>query len=263
LDARTFATTEVDGDGAGSVGQQAADYLEIEDGAGDMFRFEGANEVSIGVPEHDGAFWWSNRGDSIDSRLTREIDLSAVSSATLTFDTWYDIEDGWDYAYVAVSTDGGKTWVTVPGELTTTDDPVGHSYGDGYTGRSGGWSSESVDLSDYAGSEVMIRFEYVTDDAASLTGFAIDNIAVEEAGFADDVEDDGGWDAEGFVRVERPLEQRWALRLINADGGVQQVPVNDDGSAEVLLGGAPATIIVAALTKGTAEPASYAWTLSP
>ncbi|MEX0684240.1 MAG: hypothetical protein WD472_12395 [Dehalococcoidia bacterium] len=246
-----------------SVHQYAADYLEIEEGAGNIFRFEGAQEVSIGVPEHDGAFWWSNRGDAIDSRLTLEVDLSDVNSATLTFDAWYDIEEGWDYAYVAVSTDDGETWKALEGTSTTTDNPAGASYGEGYTGSSGDWVDEEVDLSEYAGQEVLLRFEMVTDDAASLAGLAVDNIAIPEIDFVDDAEDDGDWSAEGFQRVDGPLEQKWALRLIDAEGGVREINMNTDSSAEVLLGGEAVMIVVMALTRGTAEPASYSWVVSP
>jgi hypothetical protein len=251
------------GEDVASVHQLAADYLEIEGGAGNTFDFEGEQEVSIGVPEHDGAFWWSNRGDSIDSRLTRRVDLSDVDTATLTFDTWYDIEEGWDYGYVAVSADGGETWAPVAGRTTTTDNPTGASYGEAFTGSSGDWIEEEVDLSAHAGEQVLLRFEMITDDAGSITGMAVDNIAIAEIDFADGAEDDSGWEAEGWQRIDKPLEQEWALRYIDEDGIVHQLPVTADGSAGILLGGAATTVVVVALTRGTAEPASYSWAVSP
>jgi hypothetical protein len=262
LDATTGVSRSVDGPGDGSVHQFAADYLEVEAGAGDVFTFEGQTQVSVGVPERDGPYWWSNRGDAIDSRLTRTLDLSEVSTATLTFDVWHEIEEGWDYAYVAVSTDEGETWTPLAGEHMSEDDPAGQAYGPGYTGASDGWVSDSVDLTPYAGSEVLIRFEYVTDDSAHGTGFAVDNIAVAETGFMDGADSPAGWGVEGFRRIGGPLQQEWSLRLISSDGEVQPVSVNG-GAAQVLLGQQAATIVIAAVTPGTTEPASYSWSLSP
>lgn len=245
--------------GDGTVRQFAADYLRAESG---KFRFDGADEVSIGVPDHDGAFWWSGRGDSKDSRLTRQIDLRGIDEATLRFDAWYDIERDWDYAYVAASTDDGATWLTLPGQHTTADNPTGASFGHGYTGSSGGWITEEVDLSEFAGRQVLIRFEYVTDDSANQVGFAVDNIALHRGGVADAVPLDSDWQAEGFRIVDGPLQQRFIVQLIDGAGAVTAFEPGTDNVVEISLSG-PATIVIAAITRGTAEPAPYSWSLSP
>ena len=88
------------------------------------------------------SFWWSNRGDNVDTWLTRELDLSAVTGATLRFWTWFDIEKAWDYAYVTISKDGGKTWDVLQGIHASTENPLGNSYGPGYTGGSGSGSGK-------------------------------------------------------------------------------------------------------------------------
>ena len=263
IDATTGAATEIGapGPGDGDVGQFAADYLEIEAQAGSVFTFDGADEVTIGIPALDGAFWWGNRGDAIDTRLTRELDLSGLTSATLRFSTWYSIEGGWDYAYVAASTDGGKTWEALPGSQTTDYNPVEASYGPGYTGKSGGWVEEEIDLSAYAGRKVLLRFEYVSDDATSLTGFAIDDIEIPELGFRDDADSDAGWTVEGFEQIEGPLSQRFIVQVIR-DGEVTRVDLDSKNRAEIALGG-PATIVIAGVAEGTAETASYTWSVGP
>lgn len=50
--------------------------------------------------------WWSGSVSGADSHLTHQLALPA-SAATLSFWTWYHLEDGFDWAYVLVSTDGG------------------------------------------------------------------------------------------------------------------------------------------------------------
>ena len=259
-DATTGVTSLVaSGSGDGDVGQFAADYLEA--GASGAFAFDGATEVSLGVAPGDGALWWANRGDSINTRLTREFDLSSLTSATLSFSTWYEIEYGWDYAYVALSTDGGKTWTALPGTTTTDFDPVGAAYGQGYTGSSGGWVQEQVNLSAYAGQKVLVRFEYVTDDATSLTGWAIDNIEVPQLGFQDGVESVGDWTAEGFKRVERPLSQRFIVQVIRGEQ-VTRLELDAENRGQVVLDGTE-TIVVSGATEGTAEKARYNWSITP
>src|SRR5207245_6180394 len=81
--------------------------------------------------------WWSNRGDSMDTRLTRHLDLHDVADATLHFQTWYDLEDQFDYVYLSASGDGGRTWRVLPGLYTTSDKATSNNYGSGWTGSSG------------------------------------------------------------------------------------------------------------------------------
>ncbi|MCL7413706.1 MAG: immune inhibitor A, partial [ANME-2 cluster archaeon] len=59
----------------------------------------------------------NNYPDQIDLWMIKEVDLSEVTSANLTFWTWYSMETDWDYGFVGVSTNGGTTWNYLPGSL--------------------------------------------------------------------------------------------------------------------------------------------------
>jgi hypothetical protein len=262
--------------GEGSVHQFAADYIEVNPAAGDaVFTFDGASTVgALATQAHSGrGLWWANRGDAIDTTLTREMDLTDLSSATLTFWTWHDIERWYDYGYVEVSTDGGDTWQALPGRHTTGDDPLGLAYGPGYTGRSGGeeprWVEEGIDLTAFAGQRILLRFEYVTDGGLSTQGWAIDDIAVPELAWHDDAESDGDWESRGFVRLQGPLPQRFIVRLIEigAETRVTDVPLDAGNDAAISFldfgaGLTKAVIIVAAATEGTSESATYQYSLT-
>jgi len=266
LTVATVTTITEAGEGNDSVHQFAADYLEVDPPAGSVtFTLDGSDGVGIGIEPRDGPFWWSSAGDAIDSRLTREFDLTSLSSATLRFRVWFDIERGWDYAYVAASGDGGRTWEALPGGHTTDYDPVGQAYGPGYTGDSGSeWLQEEVDLTAYAGSRVLLRFEYVTDDAAHARGFAVDDIEIPELGFADGADADDGWQSEGFRRIEGPQAQRFVVQLVERGEAsppkADRLALGPGNRLEVALDG-PATIVVAAVTEGTTEAATYRWSL--
>lgn len=250
--------------GSDEVGQYGADYLDARTAeAGSVAVFDGGDTTDVGVPERSGPFWWSNRGDGIDTRLTREFDLTGVEAATLRFATWYEIEEGWDYGYVAVSTDGGDTWTALAGSETTDHNPVEAAYGPGYTGESDGWVEEELDLGAYAGKKVLVRFEYVSDDATSFTGLAVDDIEVPEIGYRDDASTVGGWESEGFVRVTGPLQQRFIVQKIEGtreNPVVTRIALDNNNRAEVALDG-PAVIVVSGATPNTAEKAAYSWEL--
>ena len=266
------------GEGEDTVHQFAADYIEVDLVEGDaIFSFEGEQAVkAIPNEPHSGrGQWWSGRGDAIDSILTGEFDLTDIESATLTFWTWYDIESHWDHAYVMASSDGGSTWQILSGRYTNEENPLGLSYGPAYTGKSGGgdspaWVEESIDLSPFAGQKILLRFEYITDEAVNLNGWAIDDIAIPELDFSDDAEEDRIWQTQGFQRLDEPLSQRFVVQVIEIgeSTSVRALPLDEANQGEVRLSGFgsalyKAAIVVAAATDGTTQAAPYRYSLRP
>ena len=257
-----------------TVKQYAAKYFDIQASSGAAtITFSGTpgarllpTQATSGV-----AFWWGNRGDQIDSTLTREFDLTNAQTANLRFKTWYDIEEGWDYAYVVASIDGGDTWQILPGGHTTVENPSGNSYGPGYTGHSGGgrdpqWVQETIDLSQYVGGKVLVRFEYITDDAVNTDGFAIDDIEVPEIGFHDANEQDSGWTAQGFYRTDNLLPQEFLIQVVEqTPNGTavlndMELDANHQSELRVCCFGqelAKATVIVAAIAPATTQQAHF------
>jgi hypothetical protein len=270
---------------SGQVSQFGTNYIELlpANGAPTSLHvdFSGQKETRvIGAPAHSGeSIWWSNRGDLADSSMTRRFDLRGLSSATLDFYAWYDIEQDFDYAYAEVSTDGGIGWDTLKGRYTVGTNPNGTNYGSAYTGRSkdrpgadaNGWLHERVDLSRYAGKEVMVRFEYITDDGYNAQGFAVDDISIPELGFADDAESSKGWAGSGFVRVANRLPQSYYLALVrfNATGvDIRPIPLDGQNAASfdvAGLGGAytRAVLVVAGLTPHNIQPVPYEFSVRP
>lgn len=223
----------------GTVSQFGADYVVAR-------RLPGRNlRITLDVPSvvpliapRDGGdtqFWYSNRLDLSATRLTRTFDLTGVTAANLTYDLWHDLESGWDYGYLAASTDDGATWSLLRAPGMTDADPHGVAYGVGYTGRSSGWITETIALDAYAGQRVMLRFEVVTDDGVNRPGMALDNLRVDAVGFADDVESGAGdWQAEGWLITDNRLPQRgWLQAVVGTASGSEIVRWRfpDDGSA--------------------------------
>jgi immune inhibitor A len=256
-----------------TVHQHGTDYVELHGEQPLEFRFTGSTQIGlVDTIAHSGSyFWWSNRGDDSDMMLTRGFDLSGVSAATLEFWMWYDLEEDWDYAYVEISTDGGETWEILTTPSGTSTNPNGNSFGWAYTGRSGGgktaeWIQEQVDLSKYAGQEVLIRFEHITDLAVNRPGFVVDDVAVPEIGYFSDFEEGGdGWEPAGFIRHANVLPQRWVVQLIlfGPETTVQRLELNEDQAGEWVI---PldrrtdqAVIAISGLAPVTTELGSYGY----
>jgi hypothetical protein len=248
-----------------SVNQYGIDYIKV-DCAGDFtLRFTGSTAVNLlPVDVYSGKYaFWSNKGNESDMILTREFDFTNVSiPITLSYQTWFDIERNWDYLYLETSTDG-KTWGILTTPSGTDENPSVNSYGWGYTGAAGDWVQESVDLSQFAGQKVQIRFEYITEVAINGEGFLLDDVRVDAVNYASDFEaDDGGWVADGFVRVENVLPQTYRLSLIikGDTTSVTSIELNADNTANIPLSlkrGDEAVLIVTGTTRFTTIPAAY------
>ena len=254
-----------------SIPQYSAEYTEIDIIKGDIVvSFQGQRGNSLLSLSLDGGrCWWSNRGDSISSTLTRPLDLSGVDTATLRFRTWFNVEEDWDYGYVEVSTDGSFTWDIIQAPGTSPRNPVGNSFGPGYTGRSDGWLQEEVDLTPYAGQRVLLRFHYVTDEAISGAGLCFDDISVPEIGFSDSSQGDDGWQAEGFVRTDNRVLQDYIVQVIEVGDQtrVREIDLDEDNQGEIVITGLEdldrTVVVVAALAPKTLQEASYILTIEP
>lgn len=137
----------------------------------------------LGETGHD--VLYSEDGNNLDNNAIFSVD--PMDSSTLTFDTYYDIERGFDYGFVQVSTDGGETWTSLENENTTSVrgspnfiDPKVQQYLPGFTGdTNGSWVTEEFDLSEYADNgEVLVSFRYITDPASARPGWYVRDIGV-------------------------------------------------------------------------------------
>jgi hypothetical protein len=247
------------------VHQYGIDYYTFDCAGDHTIQFTGSTLADLlPVDAHSGKYaFWSNKGNASDMTLTREFDFTNVSSPIqLSYWTWYDIEENWDYLHLAASADG-KSWQLLTTPSGTDYDPSGASYGWSYTGKTDGWIQEQVDLSQFAGKKVQLRFEYITDANINGEGFLLDDVAIDAINYKSDFEaDDGGWQAAGFVRVENVLPQTYSLSLIlkGDNTTVTRIPLNADQTASIpfsLKDGEEAILIVTGTTRFTTHAAAY------
>jgi len=205
------------------LGPYGTDYLKIQGlRVGQLpklnFKFDGNDYYDPGwkltagpaVPGFSGMAWYSGASDLRDVAIVGTVDLTGMTDATLTFDTYYAIEEQWDFGFVQISTDGGATWTSLANDYTTSDIvPEGHpdivANLPGFTGFGSG--NMAFDLSGYVGSEVMIAFRYMTDWGYTEQGWFVDNIAINGQ-----IVDDGD-NIRSFVSMQPPVEVDFSVTI--------------------------------------------------
>ncbi|TQJ88471.1 immune inhibitor A domain-containing protein [Streptomyces sp. SLBN-31] len=161
--------------------------------------------TEVVTPAQGSTQWWSGSGNDLKNTLTRSVDLTGKSAATLALDGYYDIEANYDFLYAEVSTDGGANWTALDGTVDGQAIPRDGSDKPALTGTIDGYKKLSYSLDAYAGKKIDLRFRYQTDGGVALKGFAADEITVTADGaavFSDNAESaDAGWTASGFSRI--------------------------------------------------------------
>ena len=254
-----------------SVHQYGTDYIRVACGQGDLqLKFTGSPTVRVlPVDLDDGYFMWSNRADASVTRLYREFDFTNVTPPlTMTYSTWYDLESEYDFLYL-MATDAQGSGRIIDTPSCSISDLTGNSFGCGYNGSSNGWITEMVDLSEYAGKVVTLSFDYITDEAVTAEGFIIDDIRIPELNYQTDFEiDDGGWQTEGFVRINNILPQTFLVSVVDPSGAgaVQKFKVADGDDLLITLKTLPQgydyIVIVSGSSRFTRQEGEYQITIS-
>lgn len=130
-----------------------------------------------GVKPYQGSStFYSNRGDDLKNSMSRKLSIPTGEQATLNFKAWYQIEKDYDFARVLIN---GKA---IAGNITTMDDPYNTGLVPAIAGQSDGWVDAIFDVSQWAGQEVTLSFDYVTDGGLAMEGLYLDNLQLEVDG---------------------------------------------------------------------------------
>lgn len=109
----------------------------------------------------------------------RVIDLRSAISAQLTFNGKWAIEAGWDYCQAQVALLDDENWQPLCGLYTKT----GNQYQDQdqpvWDGFQNDWVQEQLDLNDYIGQRIKLRFRMVSDQFVEYDGYYIDDLQFE------------------------------------------------------------------------------------
>jgi hypothetical protein len=91
----------------------------------------------------------------------------------------------------------------------------------------------------------------------------VDDIRISELGYDYDAEKNDGWEAEGFIRMENILPQRWIVQVIEIAGRetrVHKIELDEEQKGEYLIDADEVdqvVLVVSALAPSTTEAATY------
>lgn len=111
--------------------------------------------------------------------LTMSASLNGITE--LSFSHKYDTEQNWDGGTVEISVDNGSSWTDLG------DNFVENGYNDyiqnsqsvqAFSGNSGGYITSKVDLTEFCGEDVLIRFNFYYDQLEDGRGWNIDDVSL-------------------------------------------------------------------------------------
>ncbi len=138
---------------------------------------------SLGAPFAGTKQFFSGNADNLDTSMTHDIDLTGKTTAGVTLQGRYDIEQDYDYLYFEASTDNGATWTRLDGTIDGAAFPRDASGTPSLTGSTAGaWKPISVPLNAYAGKAIKFRLHYLTDGGVSEGGFFGDDVTITADG---------------------------------------------------------------------------------
>lgn len=181
--------------------------------------------------------FYGGHSDERNSTFMYKYGMDVEASDTLRFWTWYEIEEHWDYAYVEVSTNGGTTFRSIPGSITSTDNPNGNNAGHGITGVSGGWIEAVFPLGALADTTVIVRFRYKTDSYVLEEGIYVDDIFPVQEFDSSEVLSDNITETEYSVTGRQVGTYYYEVKACDGEG--QWSALSQRESIEVLSSGVP------------------------
>ncbi len=156
------------------------------------------------------SYFMANPTTTSDARLQMTTPLAlnpnTISNyTTLSFKHRFNTEDGWDGGVVEISTNGGSAWTDLGSRMiqggynssmgTGSNNPIGGRAA--FSGNNGSFQQTLVNLSEYAGQSILLRFRFGSDDNTAPTG--------------------GGWWVDDIVLYTEPAV-RMRSNLINSSG---------------------------------------------
>ncbi|GAA1021109.1 hypothetical protein Aple_057900 [Acrocarpospora pleiomorpha] len=151
---------------------------------------------------------WSGNENNLNSTAVARVTVPAADP-TLRFLGKYGAEFGFDYAYVVVSTDGGATYTALSSDRTI-EGPLGPAL----NGTTTGFEPHTFDLSAYAGQQILLGFQYVSDGGVNEGGFLVDDVAVGATAVSD------GSSLDPFdspTEIKPVTVKNWNVRLVGLD----------------------------------------------
>ncbi|NND63623.1 MAG: T9SS type A sorting domain-containing protein [Flavobacteriaceae bacterium] len=208
----------------------------------------GTNDVIfVSAPSSiaDSAFSQYVNNEDSSITLSSPIDLSNAVGASASFYARWLVEQNEDYVQFEVSIDGGSNWIPqcglytdigVPGGVQPQGEPI-------YDGTQNDWVFEQIDLSEYVGENILIRFQLVSGPSGTGDGFYFDDLSINIVN--DDILSSNDVATNAFVVYPNPVEDfltistpldNYEIKIFTAHGQLVLADQSDSGSKQIDCG---------------------------
>ncbi len=166
-------------------------FDNVENGQGDWVIQNDLNNnpwAIASIRKYSGTKAWyvDDVESSSDQSLIHSFDLEGAQP-TLSFYHYYNTEKDWDGGVVELKVQGN--WIDAGPYFTqngynaviTQNQASALSGRDGFTGNSGRWIQSIIDLSDFSGITIEVRFRFASDGLEGGDGWYIDDIQLDDA----------------------------------------------------------------------------------
>jgi uncharacterized repeat protein (TIGR01451 family) len=172
-----------------------ADYF-FDDMEGDLDAWSVAHDPAFGDDEwylvdswaFSGSYsWFALDPDYLsDQYLILKVPGVLPPDMSLSFQHYYDLEEGYDGGVIEISTDGGSTWSDLGPDIREngydlqlyggTFNPLVGRFA--FSGTHYEWLRTRVDLGSYSGQEIQIRFRLGSDEIFGSWGWFVDDVLI-------------------------------------------------------------------------------------
>ncbi len=170
-----------------------------------------------------GSYYPNNKISQI--RMAQSTDLSETNNAWLQFYARWELDGGQDFVRCVASTNGGQSWQTLPGNYTCynfitnlPDIPV-------YAGKQTSWIKETIDLSRFAGENILLGFYFHSDESIGKPGFFFDDVKVETLSYQPEIQ-------------EISISKGWSglsAYLVPENSNLNQLFANQSSNLEIIV----------------------------
>ncbi len=251
----------------GNRRQYSTEYITVDARGADRLLLRLLQDREARLVERDSLdgdhFYYAVTSIWGNSTLTREFDLTQVDRAWLEYQVWYNLTDDLEYGYVTISADGGRSWEALSGIIMRSSKVYQDYYPRGYSRRAANWRTERIDISDYAGGRILLRFEVNSSYRTKYAGMAIDDVRIAAINFRDRFESpDDSWVADGWARTDNRLPNNTWLQVVQdtRDGiKVSRALINGNGdlSVDILPGVSQVLVAVSPVVPYTSLKTEY------
>lgn len=150
-------------------GDSMTDFSSFEWDVTDQTYYSATSSIT------DSPFGLYSNNSVSELEYERIIDMRQSISGYLSFYAQWQIEAGYDYVQVIASPLNTENWSPLCGLYTKEGQPEQNEGQPLWDGNQNSWVKEQVDLNDYIGQRIKIKFRLVSDQFVTYDGYYIDN----------------------------------------------------------------------------------------